>query len=282
MKSSCSTRFAFLILFLFAAQSVGVYAGSFHKDVQVHWGDGRGKILDSVGNLLSLSLDKFSGSGFQSNQELLFGKVEVQMKLIPGNSAGTVTTFYLKSPGTTWDEIDFEFLGNISGHPYTLHTNVYNKGNGDKEQQFHLWFDPTADFHTYSITWNPQRIIFTVDGIPIREFMNSQPTGVSFLHQQPMRVYASLWEAEHWATRGGLEKTDWSKAPFTAFYRNYNVDGCVWANGKSTCSANSPWFTQVLDNKGKNRVKWAQRNHMVYNYCADKKRFPQGAPQECG
>ncbi|KFK29591.1 hypothetical protein AALP_AA7G154200 [Arabis alpina] len=281
MKSSCGTRFAFLILFLFAAQSVEVYAGSFHKDVQVHWGDGRGKVLDNVGSLLSLSLDKFSGSGFQSNQEFLFGKVEVQMKLVPGNSAGTVTTFYLKSPGTTWDEIDFEFLGNISGHPYTLHTNVYNKGSGDKEQQFHLWFDPTADFHTYSITWNPQRIIFAVDGTPIREFMNSQSTGVVFLHKQPMRVYASLWEAEHWATRGGLEKTDWSKAPFTAFYRNYNMDGCVWANGKSSCSANSAWFTQVLDTKGKNRVKWAQRNHMVYNYCTDKKRFPQGTPPQC-
>ncbi|CAH8278791.1 unnamed protein product [Arabidopsis lyrata] len=281
MVSFCDRRFAFLIIFLFAAQYERVYAGSFHKDVQIHWGDGRGKILDNVGNLLSLSLDKFSGSGFQSHQEFLYGKVEVQMKLVPGNSAGTVTTFYLKSPGTTWDEIDFEFLGNISGHPYTLHTNVYTKGTGDKEQQFHLWFDPTVHFHTYCIIWNPQRVIFTIDGIPIREFKNSESVGVPFPKHQPMRLYASLWEAEHWATRGGLEKTDWSKAPFTAFYRNYNVDACVWAHGKSSCSAHSSWFTQVLDFKGKNRVKWAQRKYMVYNYCTDKKRFPQGAPPEC-
>ncbi|CAH8364324.1 unnamed protein product [Eruca vesicaria subsp. sativa] len=229
-------------------------AGSFHKDVQIHWGDSRGKIRDRDGKVLSLSLDKSSGSGFQSNQEFLYGKVEVQMKLVPRNMLVFYDDFvYLKSPGTTWDEIDFEFLGNISGHPYTLHTNVYTQGSGDKEQQFHLWLTQPLIF-TLIASHGIHKGLF--DGIPIREFKNTESMGVPFPKNQPMRLYASLWEAEHWATRGGLEKTDWSKAPFSALYRNYNVEGCVWANGKSSCPGNSPWFTQkvVLECQKKNEM----------------------------
>ncbi|RVW67881.1 putative xyloglucan endotransglucosylase/hydrolase protein 23 [Vitis vinifera] len=268
-----------LLLSLLLGSFVVASVGNLYQDFDITWGDGRAKILDN-GQLLTLSLDKASGSGFQSQDEYLFGKIDMQLKLVPGNSAGTVTAYYLSSQGPTHDEIDFEFLGNLSGDPYILHTNVFSQGKGNREQQFYLWFDPTADFHTYSVLWNPQRII---------EFKNSESVGVPYPKNQPMRIYSSLWNADDWATRGGLVKTDWSQAPFTASYRNFNANACVWSSGSSSCSSTSPsststnggWYSQELDSTSQERMKWVQKNYMIYNYCTDTKRFPQGLPPEC-
>uniref|UniRef100_J3MH68 xyloglucan:xyloglucosyl transferase n=1 Tax=Oryza brachyantha TaxID=4533 RepID=J3MH68_ORYBR len=200
-------------------------AGNFNEEFDITWGEGRGKILEK-GQLLTLTLDRTSGSGFQSKHEYLYGKIDMQLRLVPGNSAGTVTAYYLSSQGAAHDEIDFEFLGNVTGEPYTLHTNVFTQGQGNREMQFRLWFDPTKDFHTYSILWNPKHIIFMVDDMPIRDFRNLEGKGIAFPKNQPMRLYSSLWNADDWATRGGREKTDWSRAPFVASYRGFHVDGC--------------------------------------------------------
>ncbi|KAK9106654.1 hypothetical protein Syun_022665 [Stephania yunnanensis] len=241
------------------------------------WGGDRAKITQN-GGLLQLSLDRASGSGFQSKQQYLFGKIDMQIKLVPGDSAGTLSSENWGSH----DEIDFEFLGNVSGQPYILHTNVYTRGKGSREQQFYLWFDPRLAFHTYSLLWNPQQIIFSVDGTPIRVFRNAEGLGVPYPKSQAMRLYSSLWCADDWATRGGLVKTDWTHAPFTASYRAYRADACVYTNGRSSCSSSkATWWNQALDSNALKKLKWVQQNYMIYNYCNDAKRFPGGFPPEC-
>ncbi|CAL1366581.1 unnamed protein product [Linum trigynum] len=268
-----------MMIMLIAGPQQAIAAQNFFQDVDITWGGGRGKILDG-GNMISLSLDRDSGSGFQSKLDYMYARIDTQIKLVPGNSAGTVVAYYMSSQGPVHDEIDFEFLGNVSGQPYILHTNVYTHGQGSREMQFYLWFDPTRNFHTYTIIWKPQHIIFMVDEIPIRVFKNLVKYGIPYPRKQPMKLYSSLWDAEDWATRGGLVKTDWTMAPFTAYFRNLAAHQYknFTHNGRGS-------FRQLghddLGPYARKRLRWAQMHFMIYDYCTDFNRFPQGPPPEC-
>ncbi|GKC16046.1 probable xyloglucan endotransglucosylase/hydrolase protein 26 [Tanacetum coccineum] len=253
-----------------------------------NWGAQHSSILGK-GDDLRLVLDQTSGSGIQSKRAFLFGSIEMLIKLVPGNSAGTITAYYLSSTGAKHDEIDFEFLGNSTGEPYTVHTNIFTQGQGNREQQFQLWFDPTADYHNYTIHWNPTEVVWYVDSIPIRVFRNYQSEGIAYPNQQGMRVYSSLWNADNWATRGGLVKIDWTAAPFVAYYRRFRARACKWNGPVSITECAIPskanWWTsnvyRQLTMSQQGQLKWVQDNHMIYNYCTDVKRFKGQMAPEC-
>lgn len=117
-----------------------------------------------------------------------------------------------------------------------------------------------------------------VDETPIRVFNNNEAIGVPFPNTQAMNVYSSIWCGDSWATQGGSVKTDWAYAPFTASYINLEVESCQ----DSSCSgSNAPWLTQQLDVGLQTQLLSVQNNYMIYNYCTDYKRFPQGCPTEC-
>ncbi|VAI79219.1 unnamed protein product [Triticum turgidum subsp. durum] len=219
-------------------------AGNFYQDVDITWGDGRGKIVGG-GDVLTLSLDRASGSGFQSKNQYLYGRFDMQMKLVPGDSAGTVATFYVHADG----------IISLSLLPLLL-----DAGQGD--------------------LMHARR--FYVDGTPIREHRNREAaTGVAYPRSQAMRVYASVWDAEEWATQGGRVRTDWSRAPFVASYKGFAASGCASQDAAACARSNGAWMYQELDATALDRLQWVQKNYMIYNYCTDTSRFKDGAPPEC-
>ncbi|KAF5202903.1 Xyloglucan endotransglucosylase/hydrolase [Thalictrum thalictroides] len=267
------------------------------KNMYITWG-AQHSYMSADGEELQFVLDKSSGSAVQSKYDYLFGTFEMQIKLVPGNSAGTVTAYYLSSTGVYHDEIDFEFLGNTTKNPYIIHTNLYTQGKGSREEQFYPWFDPSADFHNYTIQWEPSKIVWYIDGTPIRIFRNYENMRIPFPNKQGMKVYSSLWNADNWATRGGRDKIDWSCSPFKAGLRRFRARTYKWNGPSSTyqCGYQTPGdlLANVYNklNYGQSKknelsssqlgqMKWIRDNKMIYSYCKDTMRFKGNMPPEC-
>ncbi|PKA49690.1 putative xyloglucan endotransglucosylase/hydrolase protein 10 [Apostasia shenzhenica] len=261
--------------------------GNFNDDFFVTWSPSHVN-TSAEGHLRSLKLDQQSGASFASKDVFLFGQIDMQIKLIPGYSAGTVVAYYLSSDQPNRDEVDFEFLGNVIGEPYILQTNVYADGLDDREERINLWFDPTEGFHSYSILWNLHHIAFMVDSVPIRVYRNHADKGVPFPRWQPMSLKVSIWNGDSWATRGGLDKIDWSKGPFMASFGNYKIDACVWKGNPSFCrdnQSNVNWWNEPqfsgLTERQRMLFRWVRKNHLIYDYCQDPQRFQGHLPKEC-
>lgn len=224
---------------------------------------------------LTIWLDRKSGSGFKSLQRYRSGYFGADIKLDPGYTAGVNTNIYLSNaedfPGHH-DEVDIEFLGTTLNEPYVLQTNVYIKGSGDgkiigRENQFHLWFDPTQDFHTYAVLWTANEIIFLVDDVPIRRYARKSDDTFPL---RPMSVYGSIWDASSWATDDGKYKADYRYQPFTGKYRNFRTSGCP-DNGPASCRplSASPSGNGGLSLQQVSAMNWVQQNYLVYDYCRD-------------
>ncbi|KAL9270800.1 Xyloglucan endotransglucosylase protein 34-like protein [Drosera capensis] len=99
---------------------------------------------------------------------------------------------------------------------------------------------------------------FFVDDTPIRVFKNCKDLVVRFPFDQSMKIHNSLWNTDDWATRGGLEKTDWSKKtfndarslfahkmPFVASYKGFHISGCeASVEAKFCATQGNRWWDQ--------------------------------------
>ncbi|XP_057962397.1 xyloglucan endotransglucosylase/hydrolase protein 2-like [Malania oleifera] len=269
---------AFLLVATCRASNANIV--SFDQNYEIIYGNDHIAFLNNQRTEIQLSFDQSSGSGFGSKESYGSGFFRMRMQIPDKDSSAIVTTFYVTSHTSNHDELDFEFLGN-STRPYTLQTNIYSNGIGEKEQRVLLWFDPTTDFHTYEILWNEKQVVFFVDGIPIRVFKNNAEIGVSY-PSQPMQTVGTIWMAE-WASNG--KPPNWADAPFKAQYQGFNIDGCQ-APGPTVqpCSSSNYWWNGEkywkLDSNQQTAYEAVRRNNLIYDYCSDHKRYPQ-SPAEC-
>jgi xyloglucan:xyloglucosyl transferase len=77
--------------------AVEVAAAGICSEIELLWGADRTYcFMDGDTEVQAMSLDKSQGSTFKSNQMYLFARIDVDIKLVEGDSAGTVCTIYVR------------------------------------------------------------------------------------------------------------------------------------------------------------------------------------------
>ncbi|KAG0470015.1 hypothetical protein HPP92_016715 [Vanilla planifolia] len=264
----------------------GLRSISFDEGYTQLFGDSNLMLLRD-GKTVHISLDERTGAGFASVDLFLYGFFSASIKLPLDYAAGVVVAFYMSNGDVfekNHDELDFEFLGNIRGREWRVQTNIYGNGSTSlgREERYRLWFDPTEDFHNYSILWTTNRIIFYIDNVPIRELARTEAMGGDF-PSKPMSLYATIWDGSTWATAGGRYKVNYKFAPYVAAFSDLVLHGCDVdpIDHLSTCHDKQDGLYNSISITPKQRsaMQSLRRKHMIYSYCYDSERYPTPLPE---
>ncbi|CAI5962548.1 unnamed protein product [Closterium sp. NIES-64] len=188
-------------------------------------------------------MGKFTSKGYFG-----YGIFRVNMKLPSGYSGGLIPCIYLISgnnPKYTdpHDEIDLEFIGGNTPRDIILHTNLITGGQVYL-QQYKFPFDPSAAFHTYTIVYSPDYVMWAVDDTPIR--IHYKQSGRPFPSEN-VKFEGSIWDASSWSQL----KPNWGSGPKEVIFRRFDVRRTCKASGQT----GRPWCNSLQGNK----APWTRR-----------------------
>jgi GR25 family glycosyltransferase involved in LPS biosynthesis len=171
---------------------------------------------------------EFTSGAIRSRRQYLYGRFAVEMR--PAAVPGLITGLFLHR-NSPRQEIDIEFLGRDTSK---LLINVYyNPGVEGTRMEYgyrgtptviDLGFDASDAFHWYEIEWRPTIVRWLVDGRPVHERVNWNPTPIPHL---PMVFNVNLWHSRSVELAGKLVR---GALPAHAELRSIEVAGQVDAN----------------------------------------------------
>ncbi|RAH73351.1 glycoside hydrolase family 16 protein [Aspergillus aculeatinus CBS 121060] len=185
----------------------------------------------------------------QSKWYIMFGRVEYVIKAAPGT--GIVSSAILQSDDL--DEIDWEWLG---GNNNLVQSNYFGKGatTPNNRGATHDVANNHDEFHTYTIDWTDEQIVWQIDGKTVR-VLTPETANANQYPQSPMVVKVGIWAGGDpnnaqgtidWA--GG--ETDYSAGPYTMYMKSLKVTD--YSTGSSyTYSDKSGLWTSITSDGGK-------------------------------
>lgn len=170
------------------------------------WRKSSAKVEDGMMRMtVSAEGNGYAGAEYRTNKTYSYGFYSVCMKA--ANCSGVISSFFTYTNQPVWDEIDIEFLGKDMSH---IQFNYYTGGVGGHEYYFDLGFDASAEFHEYAFDWQPQSIVWYVDGKAVYRVTDNLPS-------HPMQLMMNVWNCK--GADGWSGAFDASSLPTAAEYK---------------------------------------------------------------
>lgn len=177
----------------------------------------------------------------------MFGHVEFVIKAAPGT--GIVSSAVLQSD--CLDEIDLEWVGGDDGQ---VQSNYFGKGQTTTYNRgaYHAASGNHDQFHTYTIDWTAEQIVWQVDGTTVRALTQESAASGQY-PQTPMMIKIGAWAGGdpsnpqgtiQWA--GGT--VDYSAGPFTMYVKSIKVQD--YSTGSQYTYSGSAGTWQSIQSSG--------------------------------
>jgi beta-glucanase (GH16 family) len=143
----------------------------------------------------------YNGAELYSKSTVKYGRFDVRMRTMAGS--GIISSFftyynnsYLGSP-EPWMEIDIETLGKNTN---IFQTNIITGNAASKitSEQVHSFDNLSQNYHTYTVEWTPNYIVWLFDGKEVRRTTGSQVTACQ-AKEMSYRFNAWISNVPEWA-----------------------------------------------------------------------------------
>jgi len=152
----------------------------------------------------------FLGAEVRSRDTLTYGRVRARIKFASGSAViSSLVTIYTPWPADNWNELDVECLGAppaalqyntqvYMGPPTTPPVTTPVSPTPDVFRDT-VGFDPSADFHVYTVEWTPESVRYLVDD----EVRHTWTRNIDRM-TLPQNVLLTIWASSSSAWAGAV------------------------------------------------------------------------------
>jgi|GEM_PF-6992494 len=188
----------------------------------------------SIG-LIEAQEDKlYKGAELYTNgaSDFLYGKIEVRLKAAIGS--GIISSFYgfadsAKDGSEIWEEVDLEIFGKNDATTFQSNIVTDTPGAPNVEEVFDTGFSLGDLFHTYCIEWRPERVIWKVDNVKVREIIGDKTLELT----DPLSLHINIWSSNSVNWVGPFNTDNLPEHMFVNWVKFYAWEGSDFAKKPS-------------------------------------------------